>query len=290
MPVYHGLYVSLWAFLIPFFLIILFLTFKANYLNYLVTPYLSEETISLGSEEIMYVKSFLIKNISNLNNLINSGFISETDSNSLIEKYQNSRLISFIFVIVLSIVLSFVSYRKLSVRFDARRRVESILKFIFFIFSTIAVLTTIGIILSLIFETLRFFSQVGFFDFVFGTHWSPQTAIREDQVGSSGSFGAIPLFTGTLLITAVAMSIAAPLGLYSAIFLSQYAKPKTRDFLKPILEILAGIPTVVYGFFAALTVGPFVRSCGEYIGLTVATESAFWSRKLKPNIPIASGF
>ena len=274
MPFYHGLYVLLWAILIPFFLIILFLTFKANYLNYLVTPYLSEETISLGSDEIMYVKSFLINNISNLNNLINSGFISEADSNSLIEKYQNSRLISFISVIVLSIVLSFVSYRKLSVRFDARRRVESILKFIFFIFSTIAVLTTIGIIFSLIFETLRFFSQVGFFDFVFGTHWSPQTAIREDQVGSSGSFGAIPLFTGTLLITAVAMSIAAPLGLYSAIFLSQYAKPKTRDFLKPILEILAGIPTVVYGFFAALTVGPFVRSCGEYIGLTVATESA----------------
>ena len=92
MPVYHGLYVSLWAFLIPFFLIILFLTFKANYLNYLVTPYLSEETISLGSEEIMYVKSFLINNISNLNNLINSGFISETDLNSLIEKYQNSSL------------------------------------------------------------------------------------------------------------------------------------------------------------------------------------------------------
>ena len=164
--------------------------------------------------------------------------------------------------------------RNLSVRYDARRRVERILKFIFFIFSTIAVLTTVGIIFSLIFETLRFFSQVGFIDFVFGTHWSPQTAIREDQVGSSGSFGAIPLFTGTLLITAVAMSIAAPLGLYSAIFLSQYAKPKTRDFLKPILEILAGIPTVVYGFFAALTVGPFVRSCGEYIGLTVATESA----------------
>lgn len=274
MPFYHGLYVLLWAILIPFFLIILFLTFKANYLNYLVTPYLSEETISLGSDEIIYVKSFLINNISNLNNLINSGFISEADSNSLIEKYQNSRLISFISVIVLSIVLSFVSYRKLSVRFDARRRVESILKFIFFIFSTMAVLTTIGIIFSLIFETLRFFSQVGFFDFVFGTHWSPQTAIREDQVGSSGSFGAIPLFTGTLLITAVAMSIAAPLGLYSAIFLSQYAKPKTRDFLKPILEILAGIPTVVYGFFAALTVGPFVRSCGEYIGLTVASESA----------------
>ena len=274
MPVYHGLYVSLWSTLLPIFLIILLLFFKDSYLNYLVIPFLSEETIDLGIDEILYVKSFLINNISSLNTLISSGFISESDANLLVEKYQETRVISFSSIVLLSIILSFVSYKKLSVRYDARRRVERILKFIFFIFSTIAVLTTVGIIFSLIFETLRFFSQVGFIDFVFGTHWSPQTAIREDQVGSSGSFGAIPLFTGTLLITAVAMSIAAPLGLYSAIFLSQYAKPKTRDFLKPILEILAGIPTVVYGFFAALTVGPFVRSCGEYIGLTVATESA----------------
>ena len=274
MPIYHGLYVSLWSTLLPMFFIILLLFFKESYLNYLVIPFLSEETIDLGIDEILYVKNFLINNISSLNTLISSGFISEGDANLLVEKYQETRVISFSSLVLLSIILSFVSYKKLSVRYDARRRVERILKFIFFIFSTIAVLTTVGIIFSLIFETLRFFSQVGFIDFVFGTHWSPQTAIREDQVGSSGSFGAIPLFTGTLLITAVAMSIAAPLGLYSAIFLSQYAKPKTRDFLKPILEILAGIPTVVYGFFAALTVGPFVRSCGEYIGLTVATESA----------------
>ena len=274
MPIYHGLYVSLWSTLLPIFLIILLLFFKDSYLNYLVIPFLSEETIDLGIDEILYVKSFLINNISSLSTLISSGFISEGDANLLVEKYQESRVVSFSSLVLLSIILGFVSYKKLSVRYDARRRVERILKFIFFVFSTIAVLTTVGIIFSLIFETLRFFSQVGFIDFVFGTHWSPQTAIREDQVGSSGSFGAIPLFTGTLLITAVAMSIAAPLGLYSAIFLSQYAKPKTRDFLKPILEILAGIPTVVYGFFAALTVGPFVRSCGEYIGLTVATESA----------------
>ncbi len=99
-------------------------------------------------------------------------------------------------------------------------------------------------------------------------------AIREGQVGSSGSFGAIPIFTGTLLITAISMLIAVPLGLYSAIYLSQYARPKVRNYFKPILEILAGIPTVVYGFFAALSVGPFIRSTGESLGLTVSTESA----------------
>jgi phosphate transport system permease protein len=256
------------------FLVILFLIFNKSIFDFLITPFISASTISLGLDEVIYAKNFLISNISNLNNLTNSEFLSNEMALSLYDRYTQGRLIAFGSFIILSITFFSLTLNKLSVRFDARRKVESIFKFIFFLFSTMAVLTTIGIILSLIFETIRFFSQVGFFDFIFGTHWSPQTAIREDQVGSSGSFGAIPLFTGTLLITAVAMSIAAPLGLYSAIFLSQYAKPKTRDWLKPILEILAGIPTVVYGFFAALTVGPFVRSCGEYFGLTVATESA----------------
>ena len=274
MPVYHGLYVSLWTILPSIFLVILFLIFNKSIFDFLITPFISASTISLGLDEVIYAKNFLISNISNLNNLTNSEFLSNEMALSLYDRYTQGRLIAFGSFIILSITFLSVTLNKLSVRFDARRKVESIFKFIFFLFSTMAVLTTIGIILSLIFETIRFFSQVGFFDFIFGTHWSPQTAIREDQVGSSGSFGAIPLFTGTLLITAVAMSIAAPLGLYSAIFLSQYAKPKTRDWLKPILEILAGIPTVVYGFFAALTVGPFVRSCGEYFGLTVATESA----------------
>jgi phosphate transport system permease protein len=274
MPVYHGLYVSLWTILPSILLVILCLIFNKSIFDFLITPFISASTISLGLDEVIYAKNFLISNISNLNNLTNSEFLSNEMALSLYDRYTQGRLIAFGSFIILSITFLSVTLNKLSVRFDARRKVESIFKFIFFLFSTMAVLTTIGIILSLIFETIRFFSQVGFFDFIFGTHWSPQTAIREDQVGSSGSFGAIPLFTGTLLITAVAMSIAAPLGLYSAIFLSQYAKPKTRDWLKPILEILAGIPTVVYGFFAALTVGPFVRSCGEYFGLTVATESA----------------
>jgi phosphate transport system permease protein len=274
MPIYHGLYVSLWTILPSIFLLILFFIFKNNILDSLITPFISASTISMGLDEVIYVKNFLMNNISNLNNLIDSDFLSKEMAYSLYGKYSLGRLVIFGSLVILSIIFSFLTFKKLSVRFDARRRVESIFKFIFFLFSTMAVLTTVGIILSLIFETIRFFSHVGFFEFIFGTHWSPQTSIREDQVGSSGSFGAIPLFTGTLLITAVAMSIAAPLGLYSAIFLSQYAKPRTRDWLKPILEILAGIPTVVYGFFAALTVGPFVRSCGEYLGLTVATESA----------------
>ena len=140
--------------------------------------------------------------------------------------------------------------------------------------SLVAILTTIGIALSLLFETLRFLDAVPLFDFLFGLNWSPQIAIREDQVGSSGAFGVVPLLVGTGLIAAVAMTVAGPLGLFSAIFLAEYASPRARSFAKPILEILAGIPTVVYGFFAVLVVAPFVRDSSEAAGFEVSSESA----------------
>jgi phosphate transport system permease protein len=138
----------------------------------------------------------------------------------------------------------------------------------------VAIFTTLGILLSVLFESFRFFQAVPASEFMFGTEWSPQMAIRSDQVGSSGSFGAIPLFVGTLLISFIAMLVAVPAGLMSAIFLAEYAGPKVRGFAKPTLEILAGIPTVVYGFFAALTVAPFLRDAGEGVGLEVSSESA----------------
>ncbi len=140
--------------------------------------------------------------------------------------------------------------------------------------SVVAILTTIGIALSLLFETLRFLDAVPLFDFLFGLNWSPQIAIREDQVGSSGAFGVVPLLVGTGLIAAVAMTVAGPLGLFSAIYLAEYASPRARSFAKPILEILAGIPTVVYGFFAVLVVAPFVRDSSEAAGFEVSSESA----------------
>ena len=152
--------------------------------------------------------------------------------------------------------------------------VENFIKLFLIVCASIAILTTIGIVMSVLFESIRFFQQVNFFEFITGSKWSPQTAIRADQVGSSGSFGAIPLFTGTLLISAIALTVAVPLGLMSAIYLSEYASNRVRSTVKPLLEILAGIPTVVYGFFAALTVAPAIRTFGENIGLSVSSESA----------------
>jgi len=156
----------------------------------------------------------------------------------------------------------------------ARTRVESLFQALLALSSSVAILTTVGIIASVLFESVRFFHSIPVSDFLFGLAWSPQTALRADQVGASGSFGAVPLFAGTLLISVIALAVGAPLGLLSAIYLAEYAGPRQRAVAKPILEILAGIPTVVYGFFAALSVAPLVRDVGTGLGLNVASESA----------------
>ena len=151
-----------------------------------------------------------------------------------------------------------------------RNRVEGWIWGALFVCSAVAVLTTVGIITSLAWDAFRFFQSVPVAEFLFGTQWSPQTAIRADQVGSSGAFGAVPLFAGTILIMLIAMAVAAPIGLLSAIYLSEYAGGGMRAVIKPVLEILAGVPTVVYGFFAALTVGPAFRVFFNEFGAMLA--------------------
>ncbi len=164
--------------------------------------------------------------------------------------------------------------RALSPNFRARNQVERAVKIVLFAAACVAVLTTVGILFSVLFETIRFFEKVSPFEFLFGLQWSPQIAMRADQGGSSGAFGIIPLVTGTFLITFIAILIAGPIGLFAAIYMAEYASPRFRAFAKPLLEILAGIPTVVLGFFAALTLAPQVRGWGETFGLNVASESA----------------
>ena len=177
-------------------------------------------------------------------------------------------------VITAGLLGAYFGYKRITHSARARVFVEKAMMVFLIACSCLAILTTIGIVLSVLFESLRFFGKVPFTDFIFGLHWSPQTSIRTDQVGSSGSFGAVPIFAGTLLISAIAMLIAVPFGLMSAIYLAEYASPAVRSWVKPLLEILAGIPTVVYGFFAALTVAPMIRGFGESMGLSVASESA----------------
>ena len=185
-----------------------------------------------------------------------------------------SRMALSAIVLLIAVSALAIVRRRISKELRARNQVEAIVRGLLVLCSTLAIFTTIGIVISVLYESLLFFRQVPALSFLFGTHWSPQMAIRADQVGASGAFGAVPLFVGTLMISGIAMAVAVPVGLFSAIYLAEYADRRFRAVTKPFLEVLAGIPTVVYGFFAALSVGPHLRALGESLGLNVASESA----------------
>ncbi|MFZ5746888.1 MAG: phosphate ABC transporter permease subunit PstC [Pseudomonadota bacterium] len=175
-------------------------------------------------------------------------------------------------VLLLAFAGGAFAFTRVRAEFHARTRVERSVMALLLVASLIAILTTVGIFFSLLWESLRFFSTVPITDFLFGTHWSPQVIDANDP---GASLGAVPLFWGTFFIGAViAMIVAIPFGLMSAIYLTQYAAPSVRSWMKPILEILAGVPTVVYGYFAALTVAPAVRDLAVSLGYTYASSES----------------
>jgi phosphate transport system permease protein len=274
LPHYYGLYVALWTGIPAVILMALWLLLQPYLLDSFLISALGEKTSSLNSDQL----GLLLNDIRN----VADGNISGRANDPLIiataSRLTEWRQLGYagLLVVILAAAIGGLAFarKRISSTLRARNAVERVFNAVLFIASLMAILTTIGIVLSLLFETIRFFGKVPVTEFLFNLTWSPQTALRADQVASSGTFGAVSLFAGTLLITAIAMIVAVPVGLMSAIYLSEYAPRKIRDLLKPALEILAGIPTVVYGFFAALTVAPAIRGWGEALGLDVASESA----------------
>ena len=177
-------------------------------------------------------------------------------------------------VALAGLALLLVARRSVSATFRARQAAEGIVLGLMIFCSVVAIFTTIGIVLSLIFETIKFLSLVPITDFLFGVNWEPQIPIRADQIAAEGAFGVLPVLLGTLVITVIALIVAVPVGLLSAIYLNEFASPLVRKVAKPVLEILAGVPTVVYGFFAILTVAPALTAFGATLGLTLAPNTA----------------
>lgn len=274
LPGYYGYFTAIWALLPALALLLLWVLLEPRVVVALVIKGLPGAQQALSAGEL----NLLVNNIQNLaTGDVVSGEIDSVLSEASIrfqELMKASRRLLAIFALGLAGLGGTVAWRKISPDFRARNNVEGVINAMLILASSIAVFTTIGIVMSVLFEAIRFFREVPITDFLFGLNWSPQTAIRVDQVGSSGSFGAVPLFTGTLLITGISMFVAVPVGLMTAIYLAEYSSARIRAITKPILEILAGIPTVVYGFFAALTVAPAVRRIGEASGFEVASESA----------------
>ncbi len=269
LPRFHGAYAALWCGLPALGVLLLWTSMEASVINNLLS-----QNFAVNQQSDIGLKLNQIQVFTEQGHLDQL----QAEDRELALTYRslndNSRWYKTLLVLVVSLAGIFWALRRIHPQFQARNAVERTVRILLMAASTIAIMTTVGIVMSVLFESIRFFQSVPITEFLFGTHWSPQTAIRADQVGSSGSFGALPLLSGTFLIALTALAVAVPFGLMSAIYLSEYATEAFRSFAKPMLEVLAGIPTVVYGFFAALTVGPLIRVLGETLGLSIASESA----------------
>ena len=275
LPAYYGYYLSLWCGLPALIIFGCWSLFEPTIIKVLILNNFPQ----IESKDLFYEQtlSFFNGNFSGeITNEIKAASIKYSSINIIA---QNSKIVIIAAALIGSLTFA---YRKIQNNNKARDDVEIILKVLLFTSSLVAILTTIGIIVSLLFESLKFFSTINIFEFIFGTSWSPQRAFvrdasaitPEELLELQDAFGSVPLFAGTAFIALIAMCVAVPIGLFSGIYLAEYASTKVRKYSKPIIEILAGIPTVVYGFFAALTVGPFFRTLGESLGLTVSSESA----------------
>ncbi|MBV8685313.1 MAG: phosphate ABC transporter permease subunit PstC [Alphaproteobacteria bacterium] len=275
LPAYHGWYVALWAALPA----LLFLALWAPLSSHLTMEAVVKSPPAATLPAFEMQRNAILAEARELAEGTRTASFNP-QAGALAETYKAAAVRYDLMGTVASLLLAFAggafAFSRIGPAFRARTRVERLVMGGLLVASLIAILTTIGIVLSLLFESLRFFSMVSPFEFLFGLDWSPQTAMRADQAGSSGAFGAIPLFWGTIFIGAIiAMLVAIPLGLMSAIYLTQYAKPAVRRWMKPLLEMLAGVPTVVYGYFAALTVAPAIRDFGRMLGIAgTSSESA----------------
>ena len=275
LPAYYGFYAALWAAIPALLLLGLWSGVQDQVIVALVKAGLPAETVAGLSPGALGLLLNDVKNVASGN--IASGAVTPAIQ-AAADHYARLQELAGWAKVLLALALAgggmALAWGQTRPTMRARNRVESFVLAVLILFSSIAVLTTLGIVLSVVFESWQFFQKIAPSEFFFGTLWSPQTAMRADQVASDGAFGAVPLFTGTLLVSFIAMVVAVPIGLMAAIYLSEYAPRKVRSLAKPLLEVLAGIPTVVYGFFAALTLAPVIRDIGESLGLAVASESA----------------
>jgi phosphate transport system permease protein len=271
---YYGALTAIWCGIPALLIFGFWLAFESNIITQLVVADLPENIRNLPDARLNLI-------VNDIRNLVSGNIVSaeiDPTMQAAADHYRSLKTTSNAALAVLTIAVAMLGLTvvraKIKPVLRARNIVERVIKVILIACSTLAIFTTIGIVLSVLYEAILFFRVVPVTEFLFGLEWSPQMAIRSDQVGSSGAFGAVPVFLGTVLISGIAMVVAVPIGLMSAIYLSEYANKTFRAAAKPLIEILAGIPTVVYGFFAALTVAPFIRDTGSILGLSVSSESA----------------
>ena len=270
-PNYHGSLVAIWA-LVPALLILgLWALFADDASRAYIMAQLPADVQAQGG-------AGLLQAIDRVNQIASGfGVIGEAAPYEIAagEALREFRTLAFALVIAAAAGTGalglYLARRRITARFRARDEVERVVRFLLIACSIVAILTTIGIVASLLTEAIRFFTFVSPVDFFFGTVWNP----RFSSVGAgSGEYGLLPLLWGTLMITIIAMLVSVPIGLMTAVYLTQYAAPGMRNAIKPVIEVLAGIPTIVYGFFALVTVGPFLARLGATVGFDIRATSA----------------
>ena len=276
LPIFYGLYPALLSLILPALLV--------GFWLFLETVLLDRMLLSLIPEDIVSSEAFSVSvALARIHNLADGISVGEADiwiielAEQYLEWKRDSYFIMSVLAILISGIASIYALGKIQIIFRARAAVEKIISTFLIACSVVAILTTIGIVFSVIFESIRFFRLIPPLEFLTGLTWNPEfegASRAGSGQGGIAAYGSIPLFVGTFLISVIALTVAIPIGLLSAIYLSEYASKKTRGMIKPLLEILAGIPTVVYGFFAALTVAPLFKNMGASVGLSVASESA----------------
>lgn len=270
-PIYHGALTAIWGLLPALLILALWALLGDGASRAWIIAQLPPEMAGLSGNELEAV----IRRIRQ----IESGFgvVGETLpwENRAAQALHEFRTLAFAATIAAAAgtgaLAIWFSRRRITARLRARNEVERVVSWLMIGCSVVAILTTLGIVTSLLAEAIRFFAFVSPIDFFFGTVWNPGFS----TVGTAGGeYGLLPLLWGTLMVAGIAMFVALPIGLMTAIYLSQYAHPKVRSTVKPIIEVLAGIPTIVYGFFALVTVGPFLATLGATLGLQIRATSA----------------
>jgi len=305
-PTYHGFYLAVWTVLLAVFVLTVWSAAERPVQNYLAMKKMpasvletSDAQKSLTMSVVDSIATGLPKLTAEEREIVRKaryGFVTPADARDVLARHgvilgsapepyvlaaaDDLAISRALAATILPIVCFLVAaagflwgYTRLAPKLRARNIVESVMRWGLLAASTVAVLTTIGIVLSVLFETIHFFQMVPPQDFFFGTVWDPRFSSVGRAGGAQGQFGLLPLLWGTMFISIVALLVAVPVGLFAAIYMSEYAGPRVRTFSKPVLEILAGIPTIVYGFFALVTFGPFLRDTGAHIGLDISASS-----------------
>ncbi len=272
LPAHYGMLVALWCGIPSLIVVILWIGASGGVLDALALAELPPAV----AEADQGTQLRAIQRVMDLADGVGVADVATPEELTVADAVKRARTIWQLAVVAIAASLAIVglvlTLRRITPRLKARDQIEWLVRLLLLASSTIAILTTVGIVLSMLSEALRFFTFVNPASFFFGTVWSP--TFSSTGAGDAGEYGLLPLLWGTLLVTIIAMLVAVPVGLMTAIYLSNYARPSVRAFTKPIIEVLAGIPTIVYGFFALSTVGPALAGLGDLLGFPVNETSA----------------